>query len=555
VLQSARRNFVDKRAGGEYLACASRRFPASERACCSPDTGKPHPVRQVVTAMKKLRILIYTDSLGLEDEDDSICISDLRRFIPLKLKGVVDVKTCVRVRHYDYQLQIPRHAATKLTHDLLAQFDELWVIGFENLNQPGFRLTPKEIGELGAWMTSGGVMVTGDHSQFSDDDDVNNEACRTKSHDKFRSLGYSLGSLIPRARQMRVWKGAPTNCTALVVPLPKSDTHNTQTPGSGNLDDLSLQSDDRPQILEPTLSPHFLFTYRYDASHQPIPITQFPDHAHEGNVIVPASLDGEWPGGSPPPQIVARGSDKRFPPGERVYALVAAYDGDASGVGRIVADSSFHHFLNTNLGGPPALGVGLPERDALGNPVPNTPLDELAQFYANLAYWLAPRKLREEIKRELLFRAARHLNVLETLGNGTARLGAVAKDALVLLLGASNLTRVLEAVGGEGEDERSWGRLLDYVIAGRGGDEALRGIAHEHLLGSVIESYYEFFRAQGVRPLMLTDDIVPPEVTLNAVADALRTQSSLAQEVADRLSAELSSLSGKRRPGRRETRR
>jgi hypothetical protein len=113
------------------------------------------------------------------------------------------------------------------------------------------------------------------------------------------------------------------------------------------------------------------------------PITVFPDHMHEGHLVVPSALPADpWPSGpsgQPRPEVIAQGTDKR---NGRIYDLVIAYDGHEVSVGRIVADSTWHHYFNVNLKGFPA-----------GGPV----LSQLAQFYVNLAVWLAPPAKRAQI--------------------------------------------------------------------------------------------------------------------------------------------------------------
>jgi hypothetical protein len=498
--------------------------------------------KKVINSMKQLRILIYTDTLGLDDEKDSFCISDLRRFLPLKLGHIVEVKTDTLVRHFDDKTNKPRHAANKLTHDLLEQYHELWVFGFDNRKdtgaEPQLLLTPEEVAELARWMKTGGVMVTGDHSEGETAD-----ACRDPNHAEFRARGYSLGFKIPRAGQLRVWEGPPTNCTLPETPLEESDNYNTQEPSgcSADLNDACLERDDHPQTLEPEpYPPHFLFFYGLDAGGRRVAITQFPDHPHVGKVVeTPKVLDEHWPPHPTVPRVVARGRDKRFTAEDKIYNLVVAYDGDEAGVGRIVSDASFHHFLNINIGGPPSRAIGMPERDSAKNPKPGTPLDKMAQFYANLAYWLAPKDLRQEIKKELLFRAARHIDVLETFGNGASRLGKAARSALKSLLGEADLLRVVESVadGGEGLME---GDPLAYALAGRvgrGGREDFSMLGDEHLLGSIIESYYGYFREKGMNLLTVTEDVVPREVISNTFVGALRAQASRAEVMLARLAA------------------
>jgi hypothetical protein len=58
-----------------------------------------------------------------------------------------------------------------------------------------------------------------------------------------------------------------------------------------------------------------------------------------------------------------------------IYYIVIAYDGSIAGVGRIVADSTWHHHMNVNL-------KGFPPGDSM--------IAQFARFYVNLAVWLSP---------------------------------------------------------------------------------------------------------------------------------------------------------------------
>lgn len=480
---------------------------------------------KALIVMKTIRILFYTDLFALEKEDNEKCVSLLRKFIQLKLAGIAKVDIKVKVR-----TGLPVDPATKLTTKLLSDFDELWVFSFDLRDNPELMFDEGEVNDLLAWMKTGGVMVTGDHSQPNSND----RCSAVVSHEAFRALGFTLGSRLPRARQLRVWTGPPTACTDDDARPEDSDTYNTQVPGGchSDLNELCLQHDEKPQCLEDMPSPpHFLFIYDYDEHGQPVPIKWFPDHAHVGFVVeAPDVFDDTWPPRPPLPQAVAKGLDKR---NQRVYNLVVAYDGDQAkdddnqGVGRIVSDASFHHYINLNL-------KGLPERDACNNPTPRTPLDQIAQYYGNLAYWLAPKKLREEILLDLFLRVATHLDVFETFGNGPQKLGRVAKQALMSLVGAAHLYRILE--DGSGADGKSLdAQLLIYALTGRGAPEGFNVLGHEYFLGSIIEAYYVQLWEKGHNPLRLAEEAVPDEVIFGALGDALNIQASLAEELAPRL--------------------
>jgi hypothetical protein len=434
----------------------------------------------------------------------------MRRSIKKKLKPIVEVDVTVLDRH------LPEHGATRLTCDLLKQFDELWVFGFGNDrndgNNPFFELTDDEVYDLSAWMYRGGVLITGDHSQ-----PPGAEQCEstTVPHEDFLARGFSLGRRIPRAGQLRVWQGPPTNCEAEPG---QSDTYNTLgkvDPSSGK---TPSEDDTFPQMLEKMQPPHLLFFYGLDDSGQPLQIEFLPDHQHEGRVITPDTFDRFWPPGPHDLKVAAKGSDQRFPDEPGRYKLVLAYDGDAEGVGRIVADSSFHHYLNLNL-------EFIPEKDASCNPVPHSPRDQIAQFYANLALWLAPAQLRAEIMRDMFFRAATHLNVFEALGNSAQVVGRAMTAALASSVGVANVLRVLEAVG---DDEQRPAQLLKHALAGMGAHAEFDGVSVEFLLGETTRSYHRFFREQRFDPLNLREDPTPPGFLLESIENAFNAHLSAA---------------------------
>jgi hypothetical protein len=461
--------------------------------------------------MKTIRILIYTDNgdtlSDSDGEDEGVSI--MRRLMCEKLKKIVNVGVTILNRHH------PAHGATKLTCDLLKQFDELWVIGWGNTPNnnalPALELTDDEVYDLSAWMYRGGVMVTGDHSQPP----FPKEQCEGLDHKDLLARGFPLGQRIPRAGQLRVWKGPPTNCDS---PLESSDIHHTLGKNDAGNGASPSENDEFPQQLEEMQPPHFLFFYGLDANGQPVQIRNFPDHQHEGNVIVPATYDKFWPPRPPVPQVVAQGRDLRFPDAPRKYDLVMAYDGDAAGVGRIVADSSFHHFINLNL-------CKIPTRDAAGNPVPGTPLDQIAQFYANLALWLAPAKLRESIREQVFFRAFTHIIVLEALGNSAAHVGRAVKAALASQVGGANVLRILEAVG---DDERPPARLLKHSLAATGPLKEFSGVDAESTLGATAQSYHQFIWDNGLDPLNLPEDPTPPGFLDEEIERAFSAQLSSA---------------------------
>jgi hypothetical protein len=302
-------------------------------------------------------------------------------------------------------------------------FDEIWFFGVHQINKEGLdlrvgggggpesELTEEEVVALKKWMDAGGgVLVTGDHANERPLDAIDkdpNPRCPDKFRKaKFLGLGRALGRCIPRAGLMRDWEGPPTSR--------EQDSNDTQIITSGDFDDFGdqifFQRDPIPQQLILTTfdelgfpsvggQPHPLFFYR--PGH---PILLFPDHLHEGEVTVSQGRQSDvWPTNpfKPLPQVVAFGTDKRS--GKRIK-IIAAYDGDGANVGRIVADSSWHHYFNINL----ARFEQPATKDSAS--------DEIGQFYGNLALWLCPARKRLEMAAVMARTLARDPLIMEEIG-------------------------------------------------------------------------------------------------------------------------------------------
>lgn len=245
-------------------------------------------------------------------------------------------------------------------------------------------LVDPELKIIATWMDrGGGVFAAGDHSL----------------------LGASMCSRIPRVRTMRKWthaQGVPT--------FEGTTRHQTLQPGTSGDPDV-LEEDVVGQPIEPVFqtigSPPF-FIRRI-----PHPllcaggqvIDTFPDHMHEGEVIedgdvelgrpldiagydrdeYPLELPIEQPGAAPDgrgvaltrtrPRVIAHGTTtNRENPGKR-FALISTYDGDRAGIGRVVADSTWHHWFSMNTRG---------FKD--GNP---SLFRSIQAYHRNVALWLA----------------------------------------------------------------------------------------------------------------------------------------------------------------------
>lgn len=315
----------------------------------------------------------------------------------------------------------------------LTYYDEIWLFGFEGYdgfpfaigpqsgnNEPG-RLTDSELAKITAFMNAGGgVFATGDHD----------------------GLGAALCGFIPRVRYMRKWFDNGDTSAGLppgwVANWPGGGTTRVDTLRMGATDSATTfffddQSDDIPQPL------HVLVPSHPAIQGATGPLSVFPDHMHEGEVLKPTgalltqtsasdstlsfagagfvefpTVSGyqekpiilaqcdvvshmtDVPTGMNPEDIACE--NKNFfsdmstcnaRSGGTANDTLAAYDGHNANVGRIVTDSSFHHFLDLNLLGDPCSLIPTKQKGFNASASGKKVLTELEAFYANLATWLA----------------------------------------------------------------------------------------------------------------------------------------------------------------------
>jgi hypothetical protein len=369
-----------------------------------------------------VKILLYTDE-PLKVKDDSIQPWSLGVMLRhLAAHAPAFASLCIRLVSRN---STPQNHADNRLDELIEEgdFDQIWFFGTHQGNRANFtmevlqggpqsELDDAEVTALTNWMRAdegagrqgGGVLMTGDHAELRPPDALlterdTNSAVSSPPAETFWGLGRGLGRRVPRAGQMRKWEGAPTNNTA--------DSQNTQVLSFGsNFEAGFLQFDPVPQRLtlltfdangEPSSGghPHPLFLYKQGSF-----IQVYPDHMHEGAVVIPTDFDDEeWPNSEVvKPQLVAQGIDNKK---MKTVDLIAAYNGDRAGVGRIVADSTWHHYFNVNLRrfGPPGEA--------------NSSTDQIGQFYGNLALWLTPLRKRREMARAMIRWLATHPLLLE----------------------------------------------------------------------------------------------------------------------------------------------
>jgi hypothetical protein len=278
----------------------------------------------------------------------------------------------------------------------------------------------------------GGFFATGDHA----------------------NLGGQLAGLVPRVRSMRRWwwpAAGPGGEPAAPDPLGAA-RHDTTRSGPDGITNFEDQSDDVPQVIAPLMyDAGFAVVHGFPAHrHLPHPllcspigiVNVLPDHMHEGQVEVPGNLAArtfmlnggavrEYPDYTPPnppssfvpqplaPEVVATGTvlpgvtspaldpahtGASTPANGVTFGVIGAWDGHRVDKGRVVVDSTWHHFFDINLSGDRYLEddnlptsqqqklSGFYVLDANGTRVPNAAYRMIQWYYRNIVYWLIPAR-------------------------------------------------------------------------------------------------------------------------------------------------------------------
>jgi hypothetical protein len=403
-------------------------------------------------------------------------------------------------------------------------------------------LDDAELVVLAKWMDrGGGVFATGDHG----------------------TLGASMCHRIPRVRSMRRWTHAQN------VPMKLAPTrHETLQ----HIDDPEYPDDEKdpwPQPIEPVyaLGPGSSF---FLGSRMPHPllcavdgvITRFPDHMHEGSVfdddevvmtdplaiagyageeyppVRPLVLAALGPGGGlggaglrqPRPQVIAYGrTTNTDAPSER-FPLVGVYDGDAADIGRVVVDSTWHHWFSHNV---------VPLRDH------NQPVYRRMQsYYRNVALWLATPAQRASMLIAAIWGAMAGSEPMafdsrmDLWQLGELALDAIGRTAPQCTVSdwVSTMEGVAESMVMAASGEGSGATPLGSPIPAGALEHAIVGGIALGLRDLVFD--YQTTRAQGRRP-----ELRPDAIRERAIAGAREGNRVLAEALASRGSrmAELSS--------------
>ncbi|MBY3489430.1 hypothetical protein [Rhizobium laguerreae] len=265
---------------------------------------------------------------------------------------------------------------------------------------PSDRLADPELLILTQFMNNGGgLFATGDHGM----------------------LGRPLCHAIPRARNMRLWQSTAAQNADDQVSMTGERRNDTNRRGHDVTSEFNDQSDDVPQPIQPKIYQRRNGLFRFKFPHPVLcgpkgVIRIMPDHPHEGECIEPPDPDQtlniggplgpEYPaaidaGTRPLPEIISIStvlsgttSSGKNPTISQSFGGISAYDGHRAGIGRVVTDATWHHFVNINLVGE----IGTPGPKGLGfldTPAGQGHFEEIKAYYRNLAVWLArPQRIK-----------------------------------------------------------------------------------------------------------------------------------------------------------------
>jgi len=278
------------------------------------------------------------------------------------------------------------------------------------------------------------------------------------------NLGSKLAGIIPRVRNMRRW-------WANSASFPKAPSgfdgsrNDTTVAGNDSTVVFEDQSDEFPQQIEPTMYGAGLTVRQGYPATVSVPhpllcsplgiVDVLPDHMHEGWCEVPSDLTQmvstgttsvrEYPdyNGAPlAPEVVALGAvtagkttrvvdfadsggdGTPFPPtNAKQFGVIAAWDGQRVGKGRVAVDSTWHHFFNINLTGdrffenlsnlPP--GDEQKKHGFFVDDVAVPAYEKIQAYYRNIIYWLIPANRTNGIFWASMFELVRNAQLREEM--------------------------------------------------------------------------------------------------------------------------------------------
>ncbi len=358
----------------------------------------------------RVRTLIVTDG-GLDFSDDDFGLATfVRSLLDSNVPGRFDVtlghldnRSGAAMMDFDTRIKnrIPNLKFDDSDHFARNKYDVVFLFGIRSsmfgrgAGYPSASLSDAELQELTEFQNSGGgLFATGDHA----------------------ALGKFMGDKLARASKMRLWDSTSPNNNLDEVSMGgprRNDTNRLGDPGS-QFDD---QSDDIPQSVVPKIYSIQNWLFKYSFPHPLLcgpngVIRVMPDHPHEGECVEPtdtndilnftAALGPEFPpaingGPRPLPEVISTNrvlsgttSGGKQPTVGHTFGGICAYDGHRAGIGRVVTDATWHHFVNINLVGDADYSdATIKGNGFLASAAGQVHLGNIRAYYRNIAVWLA----------------------------------------------------------------------------------------------------------------------------------------------------------------------
>lgn len=264
----------------------------------------------------------------------------------------------------------------------LSDYDQVWLFGILS----GSGLPATELTVVERFMNEGGgLFATGDHG----------------------NLGSALCGNITRVKDMRFWTDLPSDVSNQNAAMSGAFRNDTNRPGSGTTSRyFDNQSDSIPQVIAPRIFtgglPHPLLSISTTVRPSGI-IDVMPDHPHEGECKPERTFTAN--GISVSSQNIAtsyvlsgsttnNGNGGKTPTMAHSFPSIGVWDGRLANAGRIVVDSTWHHFVNINLNGEGSQGSGFSNDDLSGRQSGLNAADYTAikQYFMNIATWMTRKK-------------------------------------------------------------------------------------------------------------------------------------------------------------------
>lgn len=366
-----------------------RRKITKELEILKPDFLKPFLPRWWWFRPCEVNVLIVCDG-GLNFDTGGFGLSEfLYTFNKLEARSPFYIKYKVTLAHRGSIINNPNPVVVNHISGFnfdtsvdLNDFDQVWLFAIN----PSGSLSSNEINAIENYMNGGGgLFATGDHG----------------------ALGKAMCGQIPRVKDMRYWDNTPVGSTIDTNEVSmrgrrRNDT-NTPRPGNAYSNTFDHQSDNIPQKIGVLqfgngAFPHPLLSISTSIKPSGV-IDTMPDHPHEGECAPETTFNIN--GMILPTQIIAisfvpggntTANMGKNPTAPHCFPSIHVFDGQPAQVGRIVVDSTWHHFVNINLNGAGSIQSGLTNSD----------FKEVQQYYMNIATWMSRKKFMLCFRRYVL---------------------------------------------------------------------------------------------------------------------------------------------------------